>query len=296
MLDRIMVPLDGSKLAEAVLAPIIELALALGGQVHLVHVCDGDDAELRYVYEAYLAKIAGECVERMRQGGSKPSVRPAVMDGKAAEGIIDYADAKRVDLIAMTSHGRSGAVPWALGSVATKVIHGAHVPVLVLKVGNTEAKRRPPSPFSRILMPLDGSVQGEAALPYVKEIACAVKCDVFLLRVIEPEPRVRTIGGIDHFMYGEQQVDAMKAKAAAYLDAKGREFDGTLARLRKEVRVGDAASEIVRLSADARIGLTALSTHGESGLTKWMLGSVSEKIVHAGKTSILLVKASAGNP
>jgi nucleotide-binding universal stress UspA family protein len=137
MFARILVPLDGSDLAEAVLAEVSELATLHGAEVVLLRVAlahalpgvDQTELQVRAVEEAesYLARVEG----RLRARGIK--AESAVRYGRAAEEILDHIESCGADLIAMATHGRSGIQRWVLGSVAESVLRGAAVPVLLLR-------------------------------------------------------------------------------------------------------------------------------------------------------------------
>jgi nucleotide-binding universal stress UspA family protein len=137
MMKRILVPLDGSSLAEAVLPQVQELAKALGAELFLVraavaHVFPGADPseeEIDVVRKAeeYVTEVAG----RLRDAGIP--IHTAVRYGEAAEEILEHIRDNAVDLVAMSTHGRSGLSRLVLGSVAEQVVRHAPVPVLLMR-------------------------------------------------------------------------------------------------------------------------------------------------------------------
>jgi nucleotide-binding universal stress UspA family protein len=137
MFKRILVPLDGSSLAEAILPQVQDLAKALGAELFLVraaaaHVFPGVDpteGEVDVVRkaEAYVTEVAG----RLRDTGIP--IHTTVRYGEAAEEILRHIKDNAVDLVAMSTHGRSGLSRLVLGSVAAQVVHRATVPVLLLR-------------------------------------------------------------------------------------------------------------------------------------------------------------------
>ncbi len=138
MFDKILVPLDGSKLAERIVPMVEGLAKIHNAQVTLIRVAlahsfPGVDAvqhQVNVVREAeeYLAKIESN----LKSVGVK--VNSVVRYGNDAQEIIDHARDRGFDLIAMSTHGRTGLGQFMLGSVATKLLHGATVPVLLCRV------------------------------------------------------------------------------------------------------------------------------------------------------------------
>jgi nucleotide-binding universal stress UspA family protein len=149
--NKILVPLDGSKLAES---SLVRLRTIVGpstvSEIVLLRVVEQvysyeidalsqarhhvDDVEQRGKADAevYLSSIAKNL------GKEGISVKTAVVFGKAAESILDYAEQNNVDLIVISTHGRSGISRWAFGSVADKVAHYSKIPVLL--VTGTEGK------------------------------------------------------------------------------------------------------------------------------------------------------------
>lgn len=137
MFKKILVPLDGSALAEAVMPEVTELATSQGAEVVLLRVAlahtppgaDQIEAQVYAVEEAerYLAEVESRFAGRGIKAGS------AVRYGRAAEEILDHVETCGADLIAMATHGRSGIRRWVLGSVAETVLRAAPVPVLLLR-------------------------------------------------------------------------------------------------------------------------------------------------------------------
>ncbi len=137
MYKKILVPLDGSKLAEAVLPHVREMAKILDAELILLRVAlahplpgiDPIEAEVRVVEEAtaYLEEMEG------RLKGEGLHVSTAVRYGRAAEEILEHAKDNRVDLIAMSTHGRSGLGRLLMGSVAETVLRHASVPVFLVR-------------------------------------------------------------------------------------------------------------------------------------------------------------------
>jgi nucleotide-binding universal stress UspA family protein len=287
MLKKILIPLDGAKLSEAALDQGRELALAFGSELHLLGVCGGPEEKYCGLMRGYLDKKA----EDVRRDflGKDLSLKVVVLSGEAAGQVIDYARRERMDLLVIVSHGHSGIMPWTMGGTANKIIHEAPVPVLLLRAAAAK-KRRPGSIFARLLLPLDGSEAGETALPYVLEIAAKLKSKVTLLSVVESGQHVHTIGGLDYIRFPEQQVQKMRQDLSAYLDGAVKKFRDRGVEARAELTTGHAAEEIIKRAKAAGVRLVAMSSHGKSGLRQWVFGSVSNKVLHAGKAHLLLVK------
>ena len=288
MFNRILVPLDGSNLAELALPYVEELVRAFNSEVILVSVCEPAESQYRHMHQLYIEKLT-ELVKSYVKVGSRVKVKQVIIDGEPAEEIINYAEKNEISLIIMTSHGRSGIMPWVMGSVANKVTCRISIPVLLIRA-------RVPYPekeglFNKILMPLDGSDVGEAALPYITELTKKVTTEVSLLQVIAPGQHVHTVGGLDYVRFTEQQVEAMKADAKQYLEKVVNKLAGTRGTIRCEVRIGDTAQELIKFADETNTRLVAISTHGRSGIRQWIFGSVAYKILEAGNIPVLLVRA-----
>ncbi len=292
MLERILIPLDGSRLGEAALGPGEELAWAFDSELHLLGVCDRADDKHRRLMQAYLDKKADDTGRNVSE--TPLNVKAVVLDGEPASRINEYARHGRVDLIIAVSHGHTGIMPWTMGSTSNKIVHGAPVPVLLLRAAAIKKGGAQKSVFSKVLLPLDGSAAGETALPYILEIAARLKAEVTLLSVVESGQRVHTIGGLDFIRFPEQQVRKMEQELSACLDGAVRRFHDRGIEARGELRSGCAAEEIIKYAKAAGVRLIAMSSHGKSGLREWVFGSVSNKVLHAGKSHLLLVKATPG--
>ncbi len=288
MLDRILVPLDGSGLGELALVYAKELARGFESEIHLISVTEGRTAEYRRLIQAYIEKTADEL--RRDIGKVKPAVKTAILDGHPADRILDYAQQQKVSLIITVSHGHSGILPWTMGSTAYKVVHGALVSVLLVRASKDKKKGETTGVFGKILLPLDGSAASERTLPLALEMAKRLKSQLTLLCVAEPGQRVHTIGGQDYVHFSDQYVSAMKEELGAYLAKTVKDFEKNHIKVSGRLRTGSAAHEIIKLSKEGKMQLVIMASHSKSGLRQWVFGSVSNKVLHSGKTPLLLVR------
>jgi nucleotide-binding universal stress UspA family protein len=221
-------------------------------------------------------------------------VSPLVISGKPAEAIVKYTEKNDIGLIIMASHGHSGIIPWAKGGMASKVIQATGVPLLLIKATKTRAKTKEKRLISRILLCLDGSQAGEAAITLVKEFKSRLGAEVILLEVVPEGRHIRTIGGLDYILYPEQEIETSKAEAKEYLDKVYKRLQGGKGELRVEIRLGDVNKEILNLARKERASLIAISSHGHSGMTKWVFGSTAQKIIEDSPIPVLVVRAAPG--
>ena len=292
MFSKILVPLDGSELAELALPYAEELSEAFNSEIDLVEVCEKKDCPERHIHQLYVKRMAKLLRNRIKEVDPAVTVKPVVLDGECAAEIIDYAVKSNISLIIMATHGRSGIMLWAMGSVANKILHNINIPILLIRAKAAAMKRDKGEMFSKILVPLDGSDTGEAVLPHVMELAKGLKLEVTLLQVIAPGIHVHTIGGLDYVNFTEQQIESTQASAKQYLKEVSRKFKGTQATVKYELKLGDPAEEIIKFADETDTYLVAMSTRGHSGIERWTLGSITHKVLHSGNTHVLLVRAS----
>jgi len=151
------------------------------------------------------------------------------------------------------------------------------------------------SRIKRILLPLDGSELGEASLPYVEEWATVTKAEVILLQVVTPHYDITLAQGYTSHLgrISEEYLTHASAAAKDYLNSVKERLTKMGITARSEVEVGSPAERIVGYAKESNIDLIAMSTHGRSGIGRWLLGSVADKVIHAADRPILLVRASA---
>ncbi len=299
-LRTIMVPIDGSAFAEAALPPARAVAAAHAGAVVrlvLVHsapsgVALGAEgprltAELRDREEAYLTAAA----ERL--GGL---VETAHLDGDPGPELALEAERCGADLVVMATHGRGAMGRFWLGSVADHLVRHLHRPILLVRPDPEEATPGPPR-FERALVPLDPSPDSEAVLQALSRVLGADRAPtVILLSVVEPvlgvgEPGLPFAVPADPAILTEQRRVAEERLVATAARLRG-------AGLRVETTVLTAArpaAAILETAIDQEVGLVAMTTHGEGGLQRLLLGSVTDKVIRACPVPVLLWRPSGPN-
>jgi len=290
MLEKILVPLDGSKLAELSLIYLEELANTFNSDIFIIHVCEKPDSKFCHTAQVYLEKVASDLQIQLTKAGSSATVQSATLEGKPAAEIIQYAQQKQINLIIITSHGRTGIKAWVMGSIANKVVHLSHLPTLLIRNPLSDAEGLPGNIFRKILVPLDGSESGESSLPYVKEIAKKFDSEVTLLSIVEGGERVHSIGGLDYIQFPVEFIDVMKKESENYLARVSKTLTDSGIIVQNVVREGNAAEEIVTFGNENNIGLITLSSYGKSDSHEWVLGSVANKVLHVSKLPMLLVR------
>ncbi len=269
MLDRILVPLDGSTSAEAILSQLRrilrrhESELTLFYAQPLYPVMDGADPE------PYLRRVAFQLTTEGFP--SQYLLRP----GLAADAILETAKAEKSTLIALSTHGRTGVARWVLGSVAEKVLQASSLPVLVARSfppstfrGKLEAQ-----PVRNFLVPLDGSRLSLGSLQSLLALARPVDAHVTLLHVSEPTPYEGRWESPDETL---KEAERMLREAC---------IPATV-----EMRRGDPGEEILKCIEEKDIDLITMTTHGRSGPARWVFGSVTAKVLRSASIPLLVVR------
>jgi nucleotide-binding universal stress UspA family protein len=304
MFNGIIVPLDGSPLAESALPHALALADALRLPVTLIHVVPRGyhalDYELRYDAAgeaAALAHAARELESRAcALAGPHRRIEAYTAAGDAAEEIVRYAERSDGRCIVMATHGAGGALHWVFGSVARKVLAAATVPTLVVRPSTVPQRPGEPAAIRKILVPLDGSDLAREALPVVKDLTKPLGAAVTLAR-IAPIPTGMYLDSPYAPMtvqpYLTEAIAAEREAATADLALVAGELREAGIAVTSVVRAGSPANELLDLLADGQYDLVVMSSHGRTGVKRWVLGSVAERLVEAARTPVFIVRAAA---
>lgn len=300
MYTRIVVPLDGSKTAEKVLPFVRFLARRLTLPVELLEVIDVAEIGRRispdraqFVTTA-LENVARSSAQYLKEiAGTFPEavVNCTVEKGTAAEVIVDKAAAEKDMLINMATHGRSGIHRWLLGSVAEKVLRGATNPLLLIRA-TEEAKTEGEATLRSVIVPLDGSELAESVLPAVAELAKRLQLEVVLFRAYTIPYSALAVDAEGFYLTTDEElISAMRNEVVAYLDKKAQAMKKLgVDRVSTIAEYGFAADEIISLARKTPDNLTAMCTHGRSGVKRWVLGSVTETVVRHSGDPVLVMR------
>jgi nucleotide-binding universal stress UspA family protein len=278
MLERILVPLDGSPLGEAVLTHIRRILIRKDAEILLLRAVvvppslEGMSAELpellRVQARCYLQAIE----KQLSDQGAR--VRSIVRLGEAAEVILEVADDVQASLIAMATHGRSGIARWALGSVTERVLQGSRVPVLAVRSFLESGARAPLAEldFERILVPVDATAMSLEIVGPAVELAQLFGSTVALL----------------HVCHGEECAVPVPELTCAY-----EQFRAGGVPLEPLLQQGDPAQQILETCREQKTGLIAMTTHGRIGVGRWLMGSVTDKLLRAAPVPLLIVRPAS---
>jgi nucleotide-binding universal stress UspA family protein len=191
----------------------------------------------------------------------------------------------------MATRGRSGIHRWLMGSVAEKVLRGATNPLLLVR-GDEEGKSDGAATLKSIVVPLDGSKLAETVLPRAVELAKKLSLEIVLTRAYQIP--LSTYGGAEaaYIPNPNALMNVVKEEAGAYLEAKVDELrQNGVEKVSSILLLGSGADEIIDLARTTPDNLIAMCTHGRSGVKRWALGSVTEKVVRHSGDPVLVVRA-----
>lgn len=298
MYTRMLIPLDGSAVAEQVLPYARYLARSLNLPVELLGVVDsealvvlsnpvrGRHADTVVAETMSLTAMYLETTGRSFQGAN---VKCVVEKGKAEEVIIEKASADKNALIVMATHGRSGIQRWLLGSVADKVLHGATNHLFLVRA-REEAKAAGEAVLKTVVVPLDGSPLAEKVLPYIEDLAKKMKLEVVLIRAYALPP---ALSAEEYGIYMDELLLQVEAEARDYLAEKVKELKGAgVEKISSVVKLGYGAEQIITLARETPDNFIAMCTHGRSGIKRWVLGSVTERVVRHSGDPVLIIRAA----
>jgi len=294
MWNKIIVPLDGSANAEVAISYAQDFAAWTGSELILLFVREPDDTRSENVLKCYLGSLVEKAKEEIapllkKSGNKELNVRVELLTGDPAEAILDFAEKNPVSKIMLSARGQSGSkARWPLGTVTDRIVNASTVPVTIIRTEGSKAALRPKGRLEYILAPVDGSKESEASLTYIKEMASLVGADVIFVYVLN----------IDLSIYGAsdiKQLEKKRTKIKRYLEklVKQLKNDGINARYELLETIGLVSESIRKYAEEQPVGLIIMSTHGHSGFRRWVMGSVTSRVIREGNTPVMLVRPKA---
>jgi nucleotide-binding universal stress UspA family protein len=300
----VLVPLDGSPLAEQAIPLALEITRAAGSKVRLVLVHQSPllyldsanagfwsiDLAVRKAGREYLRGLAA----RLRETPG-PRVSSEIIDGPVGPALVEYVLDLEADLVVMTTHGHGGLRGHWLGSVVDHLIRRLEVPVIVVRAREEPGGTVPPPKIRKILVPLDGSPLAEAALAPASAIAGLFDAELLLVQVVRPFSAGSLLPVPFAAGYDAEVMALRRKETQGYLGdlAEGLRERGL--RATGTVVVGHKVVEtLLDLTHQERIGLVAVATHGRSGFQRLVLGSVADKLIRAAEMPVLVVRPGKG--
>ena len=297
MFKKILVPLDGSSLAECVLPHLLVFAQAFEADVTLLRILEIPNSSahaqaidplewqlIKSEAKAYLKDVAN----RLEDNGLETHLE--IKEGQAEEHIIEFVKHNQIDLIIMSSHGQSGLSGWNISSVVQKTILRAYTSTLIVRAYKLPEEDLEREGYGKILIPLDGSQRAENVLGSTTILADFCEAHLLLTHlVLKPEIISHTALTPSENELVNEITKVNKQKANQYL--KGiRSRTKENIDLRLHVEVGNSVEELHELVEREKVDLVVLSAHGQSGNPQWPYGSVTLSFVAYGTTPLLIVQ------
>ena len=316
MYRHIAVPLDGTRESHTALHWAVTIARIAGCPINLVTVAFPPV----YGSELYGASVVDDTeVERMMHDSEQRlrgiahemealgiRATATVLEGAVPSTLADHLHATATDLVVMTTHDRRRLEQLLLGSVSHEVIRHVHVPVLLVREsGGEPPPLTTPATVEHLLVPLDGSAFSAQILPHAATLASVMRADVTLLGVQQPtvaaaaaSPGLGAPPDVPQILPAVVDVGSDEERAESFTQQLQLAAEPLRARqlpVHVEVLVeGQPAHAIVEYARKHDIDLVAMTTHGRGALKRLVVGSVSEAVLRATPTPVLMYRPETG--
>ena len=308
MFEKILLPLDGSAMAERSIPHAIEFARIFNSKILVLQVLESEIGAEQIVHteplnwqlhkaksELYLHKIANQIRSSLGlpefddESNCEGRVTVTVLEGKVAEDIVDFAHKEDIDLLVISSHGFSGLSRWNLNSVTTKVVNLIYKPVLIIRGYAVDGDDPIHSHYERIMLPLDCSRRSECSLNAGLTIAKNYQSRVILTSVIKP-PEISAIDPYNQELQllNQQYMDLSRKTVQRYMDELSQRLG-----VENEIRIIEnhsIARAIINLANDEKADLLILCAHGFTGELSWPFGTVARSFIEYSTKPVLIIQ------
>lgn len=301
MFNRILVPLDGSELAETALSIAAKLAhptkttLIIAKFVELELMVPTPLGQVPVFIEHHGSQQLESSMAYLKEIEARPLMADTHVEciaktGNPSEKILELIEEKEIDLVVMTTHGHRGVMKWALGSVTERVLRHTPCPVLVIRP-ETDG-------IQHILAPLDGSKLAEQALPFAIELAKRFEANLTLQYVNE---EITLIDRMTVDMLNQYEPGLAESVRAVFARDGEKYLQTIVESIEEDVHVniwmdsGHPAHRITEAANNGVFDAVVMSTHGRTGIQRWVYGSVMEKVLRSIDIPILVVRPEKEN-
>ena len=310
MIRSILVPLDGSAFGEHALPLAMTMARRMEASLNLIHVHSLLDAtyaelqvfdntldqELRAKEREYLHAIQKQVQDRL----SVP-VTIRNVDGEISTVVCEQADSLRANWVVMTTHGRGPMGRFWLGSVTDDLVRTLPIPLILVHPHDQPTDLAKEEAIEHVLITLDGTPLAEHILEPAITLGKAMNADFTLLRVVSPvypvtlpaEPAIIGGAAMDIMERVETLHVELRKDADRYLDTIAQRLRAEGLQVHTRVVIEEQPDVAILDNAKPPIDMIAIETHGRGGLSRLLMGSVTDKVIRASKLPILVHKSSA---
>ncbi len=302
MFDTILVPLDGSQLADCVLPHVAAIARSFDSEIILLRMLEktrtGISIQSFDLVNWQINRTkANLYLEKTKHYFQESSIRAGVtvQEGLVAEGITEYAQSHGIKLIVLSSHGRNGLNHLGVSSITQKVILSTHASLLIVRAHQyaPQADEATETPiYKRILVALDGSQRAEIVLPIITQLAHFHKSEIHLVQIVQtPEMARQMPPAREDIDLSTRVVARNREEAGRYLEqVKSRSYLEGISVQTHLITSDNMIVALHQLVEQEQIDLLALSAHGYSGNHQWPYGSTVYNFILYGRTSLLIVQ------
>ncbi|WP_256390704.1 universal stress protein [Natronoarchaeum rubrum] len=285
MYDRILVAVDGSEPANAAFDHALDVAADCDAEVRALYVADTNRDSVTTVGTNVRDALEAEGEDVIEGARERAAVRDVdfegeVVQGEPGESILEAADVRDADLVAMGTSGKGGIRRFLLGSVAEHVVRRAEVPVLTVRA---DEEVRVEYPYDSILVPTDGSEHASRAMERAVDLARRHDATLHVLSVVD----VMAVG-VD--VRADLMIDQLEERAHEAVEDAGAEAGEAGVDVVTDTIVGSIPREIRSYAEDEEIDLLAMGTHGRRGVDRVLLGSVTERVLRTAPAPVLTVR------
>lgn len=296
MIDHILVPLDGSSLAECVLPHLFALAPPFGSRVTLLRVISRSEATQPsqridpldwQMLEAEARSYLNNMTDKLTQAGL--SVRNALLQGDPASRIVEFVQNEEVDLLILSSHGCSGLTGWNISNVVQKTVIRVQIPTMIIRAYQHAQAEQSDGYYQKLLIPLDGSSRAECVLPLATSLADFHKAQLILVHAVrKPELPRRVPPSEEESELADKLVERNRQEASQYLKELQERFSVNLKV--HLVVCEDVADTLHSLVDQEKPDLVIISAHGYSGSSHRPFGSLALNFIAYGTTPLLIIQ------
>lgn len=299
MFDHMLVPLDGSPLAECVLPHAIAIAKAFGTQITVVHVLEQPSASLRLPkadpLDWFLKKSAANqylSAVKARLEARHLTVQIILLEGHAAEQIVELAHANKVDLLILSGYGETDIQQGSrsgVSNIVQQILQRLRTSTLIIRTIQPASAQSDDFRYQRLLVPLDGSQRAGAVLTIVNALARAHEAELLLVHIVSKPEMAR------HMPLSREDAELTTRLIERNQEAGRNYLELVLPHLPANTRTRQLVSDNIavtlqNISEQEQIDLLILSAHGYSGEAKWSYGSVTNRFITDGTTPLLIVQ------
>lgn len=300
MINHILVPLDGSTLAECVLPHVIAIAPVTNARVTLLHVMQPlqngrgggavDPIEWhlqKQNSEKYMDQIVGQLNEAGILG-----VERVILEGRPDNTVVEFAHNNNVDLIVLSTHGQSGLSGWNVSGVVQKILLRAYKSILLVRAYMSASGGETKVRYKRVFIGMDCSPRSEFVLPFAISLAQFHKSQVILETVVEKPQAINRFPLSEEYTNLIQKLVERNTQAAKhYLKQLVTQFSMKDVKLKSHVSTGDSAIAVLHdLAEESNADLVMLVAHGSSGERRWPYGSVTTSFIAYGNSSLMIMQ------